>query len=305
MANKITLDMLIRHSACRDYRNKFTEMFPDGTALVTVDLAVRMADVFPWEWAADNLLTGQNTRAWYEARTVNATYNAETAKAQATKFAELFLAQPETTGRDDYLEILNAHSVFTLADMAGTARPDHDGSQGARFLDDLRDSIAEAIKGGCAPDDLHDQSGTLADEAVTNTESRSTYYKWRAFADLGAWEEDIDGLEDIDDLNKASNCALWLIANRLVDLIAEEYEGHCEDTDSDTDVSRETSVTDSDREPDIEAIEREHAYRGRYSDNECCTKCQECDNVIPDDAVDMVNEAHSYSCSLNPDNVEG
>lgn len=275
MANKITMDMLIRHRACSDYRDKFAKVFPDGTALVTVDLAVRMATEFPWEWAADAFLTSENRKAWYVANAAfSATYNTEMNRAratraeavqrdgltqayeayrqasdqlvralfvaQATKFAELFLAQPETTGRDDYLQILNDYSVYNLASMADVSGPDHDGSRGAKFLDDLRNSVAEAIKNGASPDTLRDESGTLADEAVTNAESRSTYYKWLAFADLGAWQEDADeigGLGDINDLDMVANRALWLIADRLVGVIANEYEEH---------VSRETPDTDSD-----------------------------------------------------------
>lgn len=51
--------------------------------------------------------------------------------------------------------------------------------------------------------------------------------------------------------------------------------------------------------------ERDHPSESEcYSEYDCCTKCQECGNVIREDMIDQVFEDHSYSCSLHPENQE-
>lgn len=66
MARKITVDLLESVGACDEQIDAFKEHFPDGTE-VTVELAVSVANVFDWEWAAHAMLIGEGHKAFRDA----------------------------------------------------------------------------------------------------------------------------------------------------------------------------------------------------------------------------------------------
>src|ERR1039457_2849239 len=64
MSKKITVASLKHLGACEHELNRFRELFPNGTE-VTVELCVKHAADFSWDWAADNLLSSTG-RAVYQ-----------------------------------------------------------------------------------------------------------------------------------------------------------------------------------------------------------------------------------------------
>lgn len=57
MTTTVTLEQLEELGACQEHRERFSDLFPEGHVEVTVELCVRHATTFDWEWAADALLT--------------------------------------------------------------------------------------------------------------------------------------------------------------------------------------------------------------------------------------------------------
>lgn len=91
---KITLAMLEHAGACREQRDLFASLFPDGAEL-TVDLAVQHSIDFDWEWAC--CLLSARGRAAYDkdralatARYIDARagIEAEYGKAAEAAYAE-------------------------------------------------------------------------------------------------------------------------------------------------------------------------------------------------------------------------
>jgi hypothetical protein len=69
--------------ACSDYRNVFRDLFPDGVE-VSVPMAVRFADQFDWDWAAENLLSAAASTEYDKVRApAYAEYEKVTAAAWA------------------------------------------------------------------------------------------------------------------------------------------------------------------------------------------------------------------------------
>lgn len=78
---KITLKML--ESACKPQRDLFAGIFGQEVEL-TLELCVKHASLFDWDWAAANLLT-THARAAYEAARATAFFNAATANPQSAR----------------------------------------------------------------------------------------------------------------------------------------------------------------------------------------------------------------------------
>lgn len=96
------------------------------------------------------------------------------------------------------IEKLNALSVYELADMVGCAHPRNSKSEGAEFLADLRDDVAEKIKLGWI-DSCRDL-GDLASEIGESAPEVNTYHMVLQFADLELWSSEslpcASGFED-------------------------------------------------------------------------------------------------------------
>lgn len=114
------------------------------------------------------------------------------------------------------------HSAYALANLAGCASPDAPTSPGARFLLDVQDAVNEANEFAPYADrreDFTDAAHALADSAVPVY----THARWQAFLDLAAYNEDMsEYLASSDDLTKAAGVALYIIAERLSQLLMSE-----------------------------------------------------------------------------------
>ena len=78
----ITLEMLRQKHACRDQVARFQELFGDAVE-VTVELAVKHAQDFDWDWAARSLLSAAGYSAYIAARAeAKRTYDAATDEAR-------------------------------------------------------------------------------------------------------------------------------------------------------------------------------------------------------------------------------
>jgi hypothetical protein len=87
---KITARMLKAKGACASQVEKFKELFPFGSAEVTIDLCVKHAADFDWIWAAENLL---NSAAKAEYERVRAEAWAEYQRVRAGAWATAFIGQ--------------------------------------------------------------------------------------------------------------------------------------------------------------------------------------------------------------------
>lgn len=63
---KITLEDLVNRGACHNYRVKFRDLFGEEVE-VTVELCVKYAQDFDWNWARDNLLGWGKPRDDFDA----------------------------------------------------------------------------------------------------------------------------------------------------------------------------------------------------------------------------------------------
>jgi len=81
---KVTSALLRRKGACRDQTDKFVALFPKGIE-ITEALCVQHAQVFNWDWAAENLLP-KAARVEYER--VKASAWAEYDRVMASAWAE-------------------------------------------------------------------------------------------------------------------------------------------------------------------------------------------------------------------------
>lgn len=63
---KVTLEDLVNRGACHNYRVKFRELFGEEVE-VTVELCVKHAQDFNWNWARDNLLGWGKPRDDFDA----------------------------------------------------------------------------------------------------------------------------------------------------------------------------------------------------------------------------------------------
>lgn len=83
MSAIITTAQLEALDACEEQLAEFRRLFPTGTAEVTVSRAKKLAQVFDWDWAAENLLTDNNAWADYEAAYASACADYKAAYASA------------------------------------------------------------------------------------------------------------------------------------------------------------------------------------------------------------------------------
>lgn len=130
---------------------------------------------------------------------------------------------------DDRRQAWADRTPFGLANDAGTIGPDATDSKGSEWLALVRDAAIE-----CA-DWQRENDGTIDPwddhEIVDGLVPIYTYPRWLVFADLGAWQEDLDGLGGMpDDMTTAAGYALYLIADRLVSAILSDLaEAHAAD----------------------------------------------------------------------------
>ncbi len=106
--------------------------------------------------------------------------------------------------------------VYELAHMAGCAHPDRLTSPGAKWL------LLIAADYACRPDEFAD--GDVQDnitEAADSIVPISTYDKWQVFVDLAAYQEDVEELGPIEDMDKGASVALYMIAERLYTALVE------------------------------------------------------------------------------------
>ena len=113
MSKEITHALLKRLGACENESNKFRELFPNGTE-VTVELCVKHAADFSWDWAVDNLMSSKGRAAFNrdiapisaafdrDMAPINAAYDRDRAliraafnRDMATSFATAFATETE------------------------------------------------------------------------------------------------------------------------------------------------------------------------------------------------------------------
>lgn len=130
------------------------------------------------------------------------------------------------------IEAINAYGPYSLASFADCASPDSNESTGAQFLNRVRDGIVESVEYVMGKDRL---SLVEAVEEVRNVGADHevcdgavpihTYLKWATFADLCAYQEDLDELGGAsNDMDTNAGMCLYLIASRLVSLLLDQME---------------------------------------------------------------------------------
>ena len=67
MPEPIALAMLRAKHACADQLKEFERLFGDTPVTVTEELCVQHASIFDWSWAACNLLTAKQRKAYNAA----------------------------------------------------------------------------------------------------------------------------------------------------------------------------------------------------------------------------------------------
>jgi hypothetical protein len=144
----------------------------------------------------------------------------------ATSFARILseLSDPTATEGGN-VNGWNEHSPFALASLADCASPDSVDSSGARFLARVARDVAERFI------DTDDYTGPLgelesgdgAHEIADSAVPVYTHERWQTFVDLAAYNEDASELGgDASDLTALAGVALYMIAERLVQALAEE-----------------------------------------------------------------------------------
>lgn len=104
-----------------------------------------------------------------------------------------------------------------LARIAECYSPDSFTSPGARFLEEIADSVNERREDGSLV--RVDAPAEIADAAVPVY----THERWQTFVDLGAYEEDVSELgADASDLTQCAAVALYMIAERLAGALIEQ-----------------------------------------------------------------------------------
>lgn len=144
-----------------------------------------------------------------------------------------------TTARATVLADIADWSAYRLANEAECFGPDSLDSEGAQFLERVRNAVLDIDGiGEMSSDDLDtiDDDGTLG-QIADDAPSVYTFTKWRQFVDIGAWQEDVSELsEDTSDIDSLASLALNIIADRLARVIVEAIaESAREDEDTDTD----------------------------------------------------------------------
>ena len=122
----------------------------------------------------------------------------------------------------DKVTEVKGYTAYTLAGMADCMSPDSLESVGAQFLGSVRDDVIERVEDITAEDferETEDISHEIADSAVPVY----TGEKWATFTDLGAYAEDVSEYAgESSDMDKLSDVALYVIAERLASAILSE-----------------------------------------------------------------------------------
>jgi len=62
----LTREMFLRGLPCSTYRSQFSEMFPEGSVEVTLELALSQLNAWPWDWAGEHLLSYSAWQEYYD-----------------------------------------------------------------------------------------------------------------------------------------------------------------------------------------------------------------------------------------------
>lgn len=121
------------------------------------------------------------------------------------------------------IDEMRALNGYELSDMAGCQSPDSLSSEGARFLECVRDAVAEKITSGSVTLSDFNDNGQLS-EISDNAPSVYTHARWRQFVDLGAYSEDPEITDEWPkSLTEAAGLALYQIADRLAYALCEAW----------------------------------------------------------------------------------
>ena len=130
------------------------------------------------------------------------------------------------------------HNAYQLANLAECASPDSGSSPGAMFLISVQDGVNDATS--------YDPTQTAA-EIADNAPAWLTHTLWLEFIDLCAYREDPSDLGvDAHDMEQAARVCLYLIAERLANVLFEQYNE--DGPDDDTEVDDDTDEVDEDDE---------------------------------------------------------
>jgi hypothetical protein len=127
-------------------------------------------------------------------------------------------------------------SPFYLSDsdFGDCGSPDAIDSPGARFLVGVRDDAVERFDSEQATSDPLDDDWTMevAQEIADSHVPIYTSPKWATFVDLQAYHEDVSEYGESTDMDKMSDLALYMIAERLAvrvfEALAEERDNRFE-----------------------------------------------------------------------------
>lgn len=124
------------------------------------------------------------------------------------------------------VEAISEQNAYQLAGLADCASPDSPESDGAKFLESVRDAVVEEIEAN-GVEDWEDRDGILH-EIADNAPDVYTHTRWSEFVDLAAYNEDISEYGEYgNDLTQAAAVALYMIAERLVRaLFSEAADAH-------------------------------------------------------------------------------
>lgn len=110
-------------------------------------------------------------------------------------------------------------NVWQLAELAECASPISADSHGGRWLADLRDDWIESTQ----EDDDRDRDDIIH-ERVDGCIPIYNWPRWATFADLGAWQEDLDEVGGVtSDMTQNAGVALYMIGERLFRALDAEY----------------------------------------------------------------------------------
>jgi hypothetical protein len=117
------------------------------------------------------------------------------------------------------LEEIANMTVWELESFAECGSPDTESSAGALFLLAVKAAFLESMKeNDCVVE--YDEIHEIADGAP----DIYTHRRWLEFVDLCAYEEDIyDYVSDETSMTDRAGVALYLIARRLLEQLAEAY----------------------------------------------------------------------------------